>query len=84
MTVNADKLSIEVGSTVNLETDKLIYNNKTHITKTHGAATRYISDSPSVASVSADGVITANSPGKAVIYTQDIGGLWCTTEVKVK
>lgn len=81
--VNKTTLTLEPGKTAALKATTKIYKNKKHIKTSHGAKTRYISDNPSVASVNANGTVTAKAGGKATIYVQDIGGLWCKTVVTV-
>lgn len=61
-----------------------IYKNKKHLPKSHGAKLRYTSNNPGVASVNANGVVTAKSEGTAKIYIQDTGGLYVTTAITVK
>ncbi|MBQ0040418.1 MAG: InlB B-repeat-containing protein [Clostridiales bacterium] len=82
--VSPTSVTLEPGKTATLKATTKIYKNKKHIKKSHGAATRYVSDNTTVASVNANGVITANKEGAATIYVQDIGGLWCKTVVTVK
>ena len=84
ITVNPTSVTLEPGKTATLKATTKIYNNKKHIKMSHGAATRYVSDNPTVASVDANGVVTAKNEGTATIYVQDIGGLWCKTVVTVK
>lgn len=83
ITVKPTSLTLEPGKTATLKATTKIYKNKKHIKSSHGAATRYLSDTPSVATVNANGVVTAVSEGTATIYVQDIGGLWCKTTVTV-
>ena len=83
ITVNPTSVTLEPGKTVTLNATTKIYKNKKHIKKSHGAATRFVSSKPAVASVSSKGVVTAKKAGTATIYVQDIGGLWCKTTVTV-
>ena len=76
--------TVKPGKTTTLKVTTKIYKNKKHINKSHGAATRFVSDNPTVASVNAKGIVTAKNEGKATIYVQDIGGLWCKTVITVK
>ena len=84
ITVQPTSKTVKPGKTTTLKVTTKIYKNKKHINKSHGAATRFVSDNPTVASVNAKGVVTAKNEGKATIYVQDIGGLWCKTVVTVK
>lgn len=77
-------LKLNAGATKTIGATYKMYKGKKHIKKSHGAALRYISDCPAVATVSSSGVVTAKSPGTATIYIQDIGGKYCVTTVNVK
>ena len=81
---NPSTLTLVKGKAATIKTTTKIYKNKKHIKKNHGVATRFISDCPTVATVSSNGVVTAKAPGTAIIYVQDIGGLWTKTAVTVK
>lgn len=50
----------------------------------HAATYRYISNNPAVATVAANGTVTAKSSGSAVIYVQTINGIWKTVKVTVR
>lgn len=84
ISINKTSLTLEPGKTATLKATTKIYKNKKHIKKSHGAATRYVSNNPAVASVNSNGVVTAKKEGTATIYVQDIGGLYCKTIVTVK
>lgn len=77
-------LELTVGEKATVGAEYTMYEDKKHITKSHGKALRFTSDRPDVAKVAKDGTVTAKSEGKAVIYIQDIGGKWCKAEVTVK
>ena len=80
--VNAVTLSS--GATKKIGATYKMYYGKKHIKKSHGAALRYISNCPTVATVNSSGVVTAKAAGTATIYIQDIGGKYCKTTVTVK
>ena len=82
--VNKTKATLKVGKTLQLKVTKKIYYKKKHISKAHGAATKFITNNPKVATVSKSGKIKAVGVGKATIYTQDIGGRFCKTTITVK
>ena len=84
ISINKTSLTLEPGKTATLKATTKIYKNKKHIKKSHGAATRYLSDTPAVATVNASGVVTAVAEGTATIYVQDIGGLYCKTTMTVE
>lgn len=72
-----------VGQTATIEPTCKMYSGKKHISSKYGAAIRYTSDKPSVATVNSKGVITGVSIGTANIYVQDIGGKTCKVKVQV-
>ena len=45
---------------------------------------RFTSNNPTVATVDANGKVTAKETGTAVIYVQTINGIWKTCKVTVK
>lgn len=80
----ASTVTLSPGATKKIGATYKMYYGKKHIKKSHGAALRYISNCPSVATVSSSGVVTAKAAGTAIIYIQDIGGKYCKTTVTVK
>ena len=77
-------VTLSPGATKKIGATYKMYYGKKHIKKSHGAALRYISNCPSVATVSSSGVVTAKAAGTAIIYIQDIGGKYCKTTVTVE
>lgn len=84
ITAKYSSKTLAPGKTLQLGATVKIYKNKKQLPKSHGAKLRYISNSPGVASVSANGLVKAKSQGTAKIYIQDISGLYAVTTIYVK
>lgn len=83
ISANTENISLKPGENAEIKATTKIYKSMKHISGSYGDATRYISDCPDVATVSSKGSVTAKTSGKAVIYVQDIGGLYCKVTVNV-
>lgn len=85
-TITASQKTIEliVGEKATVDVEYTMFDDKKHVTASHGKALRFTSNCKEVAKVGKDGTITAKSVGTAVIYIQDIGGKWCRVHVTVK
>lgn len=83
ITVAKSALTLNKGDTATIKAKYTLPKGKKHLSKNHGTAIVYTSDTPGVVKVSSKGKITAMAPGTATIYIQDISGIYCKVKVAV-
>lgn len=85
ITVNASSVTVAKNGTYKLSASyKKAKKGKKLAGKGHAAKTRFVSENPAVATVSADGIITGVSTGWCRVYAQGVDGIWSAVEVTVK
>lgn len=84
VTAKKKEITLKAGEKAAVEAKVKLPKGKKHLSKKHGAALRYTSNNPLVASVSKKGVVKAKEPGTATIYIQDTGGKYCRVNVTVR
>ena len=84
LTVKVKKLTLKVGKKKTIKYSLKITEGKKHIGSGHGKEVAFLSDNPTVATVDKNGVVTAKCKGTAIIYVQEISGMYKAVKVKVK
>lgn len=84
VTAKKKAITLNAGQKATVKAKVKLPRGKKSLSGKHGAALRYTSDNPSVASVNKKGVVMAKAPGLATIYIQEIGGRYCTVTVTVR
>ena len=82
--LNSTAVSLQKGKSYQIKALVTKVKSSKKLTTNHAKTLRYISNNPSVATVDANGKVTAKSKGTAVIYVQTINGIWKTCKVTVK
>ena len=83
--VGASSISLTKGASAQItSSQKKVKKAKKLLVGGHTAKVRYTSSNPAVATVSANGVVTAVGSGYCVVYVQAVNGIWQTVEVNVQ
>ncbi len=85
LTVNASSVQLNKGGAFQIvASQKKVKKGKKLLNNNHAALLRYTSSNPAVATVSANGVITATGAGYCKVFVQSVNGLWQEIEVNVQ
>ena len=84
LTINKTAVTLKKGKSFTIKGKVTKVKAGKKLETSHAKTFRYISNNPSIASVSAKGKITAKGKGTCTIYVQTINGIWKTIKVKVR
>ena len=82
--LNKSSIKLAKGKTATIKGTVTKVKKKKKLATGHAEKLRFISNDPTVATVSSSGKITAKSAGTATIYVQTINGMWKKCKVTVK